>query len=130
MQENTKDLMVEIDSLKKQLAQEKLDADEMVNDKDLEISSLQRIMREKDKEIQELRVKIENLKEQDGEVNNDLEQLEDNNFNMFHKGSNDISEYIELNNSNSSPGKFLQPYIEDNGSPQNNNLISNDNTDV
>ena len=63
MQETTKDLMVEIDSLKKQLAQEKLEADEMVNDKDLEISSLQRIMREKDKEIQELRVKIENLKE-------------------------------------------------------------------
>ena len=63
MQETTKDLMVEIDSLKKQLAQEKLEADEMVNDKDLEISSLQGIMREKDKEIQELRVKIENLKE-------------------------------------------------------------------
>lgn len=37
-------------------------------------------MREKDKEIQELLAKIENMKMEDGGVNNDLEQFEDNNY--------------------------------------------------
>jgi hypothetical protein len=49
--------------------------------------------------------------------NNDLEQLEDNPYQVFNKGSNDVSDYIEANNSNSSPGKYMQPFIEDNTSP-------------
>lgn len=51
-----------------------------MNDKDIEISSLERALREKDKEIQELLGKIENMKMEDGGVNNDLEQLEDNQY--------------------------------------------------
>lgn len=130
MQEANKELIDQIDSLKRQLSQEKKEADEVIGDKEIEISSLQRALREKDKEIQELKVKIENLKEEDGGVNNDLEQLEGNNFQVFKKGSNEISEYFEANNSNSSPGKLMQPYIEDNRSPQENNYFSPEHTEV
>lgn len=80
MQETTKDFMIQIQSLNKQLAQEKQHSDDIVNDKDIEISSLERALREKDKEIQELLGKIENMKMEDGGVNNDLEQLEDNQY--------------------------------------------------